>query len=353
MSSFDDDRYEMPQARQIDDELIEALLTGAHDGGGNEDLMAFASFATDVRMTARHVPVPSAALMAALPTVISTDKGDLPATAASNVYGPATQVSGLPKWRKVIMNIKAYVAGLGVVAKIGLGAGLAAAATTGAGVAGGLPPALQHAVSNVVEAVTPFSVPKSAPPAVTEHPKTPEPASTAPHVDPASGNVAALGASTSSKEHAIPASPPRPSTTTTAAPTSEPTHSGSGSPTVAPKPSSEPAPAPTTTTTAKPAPAPTTESSNPESIKLSCAPAREPNRVTCRWSASIEAGHAKYALLRTTPNEPGRVVYQSPDGLSFTDTNVTAGTSYGYRVISLRADGSVDSHSNLVTLSCC
>jgi hypothetical protein len=30
----------------------------------------------------------------------STDKGDLPATAASNVPGPARQVAGLPKWRK-------------------------------------------------------------------------------------------------------------------------------------------------------------------------------------------------------------------------------------------------------------
>ena len=44
---------------------------------------------------------------------------------------------------------------------------------------------------------------------------------------------------------------------------------------------------------------------------------------------------------------------QSPDALDFTDTMVTAGVGYGYRVISLRGDGSVESHSNVATIMCC
>jgi hypothetical protein len=47
------------------------------------------------------------------------------------------------------------------------------------------------------------------------------------------------------------------------------------------------------------------------------------------------------------------VLLQSPDALQFTDTTVAAGVGYGYRVISLRADGSVESHSNIATIMCC
>src|SRR5262252_5166595 len=63
------------------------------------------------------------------------------------------------KWRKLEMKIKGLLAGLGVAGKVALGVGVAAAATTGAGVAGVLPGPVQHAVSEAVHAVTPFSVP--------------------------------------------------------------------------------------------------------------------------------------------------------------------------------------------------
>ena len=59
-------------------------------------------------------------------------------------------------------------------------------------------------------------------------------------------------------------------------------------------------------------------------------------------------------LLRITSlTDKGVVVMQSADALSSADTSVTPGVGYGYRVISLRGDGSVESHSNIATIMCC
>ena len=94
------------------------------------------------------------------------------------------------------------------------------------------------------------------------------------------------------------------------------------------------------------------DNNNPESLTLQCARGREPNHITCTWSASTGTDHHSYALLRTGDGQ-SRVVFQSEDGLTFTDDNVGVGTSYTYRVISLRSDNSVESHSAQVTLYCC
>ena len=97
----------------------------------------------------------------------STEKGDLPATAASNVTGPAPQAAGLPKWRKkmliteLLAGLVAKFAGLGMVAKAGLGLTLAATSTTAAGAVGALPDPAQHAVATAVAAATPFTFPDS------------------------------------------------------------------------------------------------------------------------------------------------------------------------------------------------
>ena len=72
----------------------------------------------------------------------------------------------------------------------------------------------------------------------------------------------------------------------------------------------------------------------------------------CHWTASPNADHASYVLLRTGDGA-GRVITQTQDGLSGLDVNVTPGTNYEYRVDSLRADGSVDSHSAAVHVECC
>ncbi|HVL28243.1 MAG TPA: hypothetical protein VM390_08845 [Acidimicrobiales bacterium] len=99
----------------------------------------------------------------------SSEKGDLPATAASNVTGPAPQAAGLPKWRKkkmliseLLAGLVTKLAGLGMAAKAGMGVTLAAASTTAAGAAGVLPAPAQHAVATVVATATPFTFPDAA-----------------------------------------------------------------------------------------------------------------------------------------------------------------------------------------------
>ena len=98
----------------------------------------------------------------------STEKGDLPATAASNVTGPAPQAAGLPKWRKkmliteLLAGLTTKLAGLGLAAKAGMGVTLAATSTTVAGAAGVLPAPAQHVVATVVATATPFTFPDEA-----------------------------------------------------------------------------------------------------------------------------------------------------------------------------------------------
>ena len=136
MSFFDGNAPEMPEHRPVDDDAIEAALAGNTHGS---DLDSLSSFVSAVRSAAEAVPTPSTAMAAVLTAGLSTEKGDLPATAASNVNGPATQEAGLSKWRKAKMKIQGFLAGLGVLGKVALGVGVAAAATTGAGAAGMLP----------------------------------------------------------------------------------------------------------------------------------------------------------------------------------------------------------------------
>lgn len=384
MTFFGDDGTEMSiQDDSWSDDAVEALLSGASPDG---DLAGIAAFVAGVRAAAGPAPVPSATLARFLATGISTDKGDLPATAASKVHGPARQVSGPPKWRRLTMKIKGYVAGLGVAAKVALGAGIAAAATTGAGAAGVLPPPVQHAVAATVDAVTPFSLPDPAagsqapPPGAKEHEAAPAPAPTpagpgaeppaptGPTGTPATGDGPAPGATNGAGLGGASAPPAghEPHTEPTVTTTTAPVTGGGGSgaageyptPTTTitgPATGEHPSPSTTTTTTAAPTTTTTThtESSNPESITLSCSPAHDPGRVSCSWTASTNADHARYALLRTDGGPNGRVVFQSEAGLAFVDTTALPATIYGYRIVSLRADGSVDSHSNLVTINCC
>jgi hypothetical protein len=148
---------EMIRRTHIDDAAFEAHLTG-NDAG---ELPALAAFAEDLRtMTSGPGPAPSAQLAAMIAEGFSTEQGDLPATAASNVPGPAPQAAGLPKWRK--RKMIEFIAGLSVAAKAAFGISMAAASVTAAGAAGALPEPAQNAVSAAVEAVTPFSFPDKA-----------------------------------------------------------------------------------------------------------------------------------------------------------------------------------------------
>ncbi len=160
MSGTGDYDTEMFRRHHIDDAALEAFFSG---NGADEELAPLAAFAEELRSVASGpLPAPSMQLAAMLADGFSTDKGDLLATATSNVPGPAPQVAGLPKWRRKRMIIGEFIAGLSVAAKATFGISMAAASVTAAGAAGALPAPAQHAVSAAVEAATPFSFPDKA-----------------------------------------------------------------------------------------------------------------------------------------------------------------------------------------------
>jgi hypothetical protein len=163
-----DSQGEMPNPEFLeDDEVIEAILSGrrpvpaACPNAVGAEFDSLVAFSRDVRTVAdRSVPRPSASLAAVLSAGFSTEKGDLLVTAGSNVPGPAkTQVAGLPKWRKT--NSMLPTTGLlsGLVAKIVAGVTAGLAGLTAAGAAGALPGPAQDAVANVVNLVSPFTLP--------------------------------------------------------------------------------------------------------------------------------------------------------------------------------------------------
>lgn len=156
MSGRGDYSDEMRNHRHFDDDAIDAIVAG----DTSDEVLG--PFVDDVAYAASGpAPVPSRLLATMLATGLSTENGDLPARAASNVTGPATQAAGLPKRRKR-MPIPQFIAGLSLFGKVALGVGVAAAATGGAGAAGVLPGPVQHAVASSVDAVTPFSFPDKA-----------------------------------------------------------------------------------------------------------------------------------------------------------------------------------------------
>ncbi|HEV7523482.1 MAG TPA: hypothetical protein VGP92_00865 [Acidimicrobiia bacterium] len=333
----------MPRPDHFDDAAIDALLAGSARGEGDAGLT---SFIEELRATAGAVPIPTPALAAAI--------------AAGGI---STHQPPVAKWRKWHMKIKGLVAGLGVAGKLALGVGVAAAATTGAGAAGVLPGPVQHAMSNAVSAVSPFSLPDPD------------------HHGANDGNLAGGGESTTTttvadvtttiapgphdgKGDSTGANPANGDGTGVVTPTTIGEHHGSGDAT-------------TTTTVGEITPPPTVpdshdgngsgdgngttpttvhhgdgDSNNPQSLTLHCERSADPVRISCAWSAATNPDHARYVLLRTGDGH-GRVLLQSEDALSFTDTSVTPGVTYTYLVDSLRADGSVSSHSNRPVVECC
>ena len=98
MSDFDGDVEEM-LVPPLDDRALEALLGGVTSPRSDFDWLV--PFVEELgAVVSRSAPVLQPALATLLADGFSTDKGDLPATAASNVTGPAPQAAGLPKWRK-------------------------------------------------------------------------------------------------------------------------------------------------------------------------------------------------------------------------------------------------------------
>jgi len=343
MSLYDGNGVEMPEHRPVDDGAIEAALAGTTRGA---DFDSLSSFVSAVRSAVGTVPTPSTAMAAVLTAGLSIDKGDLSATAASNVNGPASQEAGLPKWRKALMKIQGFVAGLGVVGKIALGVGVAAAATTGAGAAGVLPfsiPGVSHAHGQTVVIHTNTTTTTIARP---KHGGTATAAYPSKH-----GHTAAVHHAVVTPTAPTVYDPPATTTTdtTVSTPPSNPTSTTDETPTTG-TPTTVYAPPSTTT-----APTTTTSpggSAPSQSIQLTCS-ATGATQVTCTWSAA-PGSVAKYALWRWTTGGNGSdyaPIYESPNGLTFVDNYVAVGVPYTYRVFTTLGNGTSGPWSNKDAMS--
>ncbi len=134
------------------DDSFEQLMAGRTVPG--EELLV--SFAEDVHVaTSAEATRPSSELVTLFAEGLSTEKGDLLVTAASNVSGPAPQAAGLPKWRKrnMIELALSKLAALGLAAKIGAATGVVALSGTAAAMTGVLPDPVQERVVGVAEQV--------------------------------------------------------------------------------------------------------------------------------------------------------------------------------------------------------
>lgn len=351
MNPFDDDMSEMPQVHRfdetdLDDQRIEAILAGT----AGAEHAALSAFVADVRDQASGpVPVPSASLATLFTQGFSTEKGDLPATAASNVTGPAPQAAGLPKWRNFIMDVKKWVAGLSVAGKLVLGAGIAAAAGGGAGTVGALPDPIQHQFAEVFDPISPFDLPDPQ-------------SGAAPSGGAASGASADVTAPTAviDDQTVITAVVPSP-TSTVPATTVAPTTTASPATTMAPTTTAAPAP---TTSTVAPATVPTTMPPAPsttvppapapvavESLSLSCQQNAGWTGVVCRWSMPSGGGPFEVYLLKTGPDANPSERIWGDDPTSYVDVHADGTNTYTYRIEVRTADGSVAGRSGTVTVT--
>jgi hypothetical protein len=144
----------MPTTPFLDDRAIEALIDGDDVAA---DLRPLAVFASGVRAEGeRRAPRPSPALA----RLIAAGGG----TVSPDPDAAAGATDPLTSRRRLAL---AKVAGLGLVAKLTLGAGAAAAGVVGAGAAGVLPGEANHMVRDAIEVVTPVVFPDH------DHPGTP------------------------------------------------------------------------------------------------------------------------------------------------------------------------------------
>lgn len=141
-----DDADEMFQGHHLDDAIIDRILSGRRVDGEHD----LTSFMEDVQIALTAPPVPSAALMGVFADGLSHVKGDLPATAASNVTGPEIQAAGLPqRKRKHMLEIAlAKLGTMALVAKMGVAAGAVTLGATAAAAVGTLPAPAQDLASD-------------------------------------------------------------------------------------------------------------------------------------------------------------------------------------------------------------
>ena len=347
MSESDDYPIEMPRTAMLDELTIAAIL----DGEAGAEHHALSTFVAEMRsVSTGPAPQPSPSLSSLFLHGLSTENGDLSATAASNVTGPAPQAAGLPKWRKYSMAVKQFLAGLSIAGKLALGAGMAAAATTGAGTAGVLPDSVQHQFARAFDTVTPFEVSDPAPPSVLGAPAPHEPAQpheqtfTAREIEPTTTKA-----------------PPPPSTTAVEAPRpteptrTEPAHDREPAPVLPAPTTTEVRHEPTTTVKEPEHPVTTTrppETPVPVTLSIACTQNAAALSVNCAWTVLTPTETVSYALLRVG-SDASRVILETRDltTSSFVDIHVDAGHTYSYMIVARKATGQTIGHSMYVPVS--
>lgn len=378
MTRFHDDGDEMPRTATLDERSIEAIIAGR---SGVEHPM-LSAFIADVRLLgAGPVPQPSSALSSIFLHGVSTEKGDLRATAASNVDGPAPQVAGLPKWRRKIMVVKHFIAGLSVVGKLTFGIGAAAAASGGAGSAGVLPDPLQHQFAETFDGIAPFELDDPGAGDDGTAPGTPGNGKELDEVEsaPAPVVVTATTATTATAATTTPATtaavvgttaaPPQPPTTGPAPAGSPPagfpgTGPSESTSTSTPTPETGPAttattapPAGVTSTTAAPWTTPTTSPAPPpagsaESMSLVCKRNDGWISMNCYWSPLGNPATAQHRLHKTGPGgAESMTIWGGPSITSWVDIHVEAGQTYTYRIEAIDASGLALGSSATITVT--
>lgn len=164
MSPRGDDDAGMKATRHIHDDVIEAIVRGESVHDVHAPLMAFAD---QVRALGDEpVPVPSHDLAAVLAGRAVPGPDPDPYLSVVSAAGPGGR-SGRNRMPGIetAAAMTTKVAGLSLLAKLGLGTSLAAAGVTGAGAAGVLPTAANDAVRGAIEVVTPvdFETPDETP----------------------------------------------------------------------------------------------------------------------------------------------------------------------------------------------
>lgn len=152
---------------RISEREAEVVLSG-HAPSSRPDLVPLADSIAEFRAAAFELPArPSADMVSRLGPL-----GD------SRITSHTESQPGTGESRKRVTMFSS-IAGLGLAAKIALGAGVAVAATAGAGAAGVLPAGAQDAFNTVVSTVVPGSqVDESTDPATDDGSTAPDPAST-------------------------------------------------------------------------------------------------------------------------------------------------------------------------------
>jgi len=133
---------------RITDDAVEELLDGQVPEG-HEELAHLARFTADLRSFSTTSSDATLTVAAAH----TSDKGDLPATAASNANGPTQpwQGAGLPNWNRRPAMLKSFLGN--AIARAAVGLTAATVAVGSAGAAGALPGPVQRVVADAADVV--------------------------------------------------------------------------------------------------------------------------------------------------------------------------------------------------------